>query len=162
MPVVLGLYPWFCASAQADGLQFVEETSTHFPQPNPTEYTNQLTIGDIDGDGDFDLDVKTASTGSNNSRLDRNDGTGVFSLVTDIPSDSTCYSYDFGDIMETAISIYSASMQKLSGRPRWCLHRRRRRPSHSAGKLGVDEAGIKALEHHGIVASGGEEGIRHE
>ena len=98
MPVVLGLYPWFCASAQADGLQFVEETSTHFPQPNPTEYTNQLTIGDIDGDGDFDLDVKTASTGSNNSRLDRNDGISVFSLVTDIPSDSTCYAYDFGDI----------------------------------------------------------------
>ena len=51
IPVVLGLYPWFCASAQADGLQFVEETSTHFPQPNPMEYTNQLTIGDLDGDG---------------------------------------------------------------------------------------------------------------
>ena len=263
-PVVLGLCPWFCASVSADGLQFVEETSTRFPQPNPTEYTNQATIGDIDGDGDldiifanggnfssqgpistqrvyinngsgvftdesaerlgfsgwcrgvelgdidddgdldmifaqdfnklphlfanngsgfftdvtatqlpnitlsssraqfgdvdndgdldiyitsgssnrfgcgqyrlylndgdgfftdetathlpignvcnnmdcifgdidgdFDLDVKTAGTGSNNSRLYRNDGTGVFTLVTDIPSDNSCYSYDFGDI----------------------------------------------------------------
>ena len=30
--------------------------------------------------------------------LYRNDGTGVFSLVTTIPGDSSCYSYDFGDI----------------------------------------------------------------
>ena len=263
-PVVLGLCPWLCTATLAEGIQFVDETSTRFPQPNPTEYTNQLTIGDIDGDddldiifanggnfssqgpiqtqrvyindgtgvftdesaarlnfagwcrgvelgdidndgdldlifaqdfdklphlftndgagfftdvtatqlpnntlsssraqfgdvdndgdldiyitsgstnrfgcgqyrlylndgagfftdetathlpigdvcanmdcifgdidGDFDLDVKTASTGSNNSRLYRNDGTGVFSLITDIPTDSTCYSYDFGDI----------------------------------------------------------------
>ena len=263
-PVVLGLCPWLCASASADGLQFVEETATRFPQPNPTEYTSQATIGDIDGDGDldiifangrgyasqgtietqrvyinngsgvftdesasrlgfsgwcrgvelgdidddgdldliftqdfnklphlfanngsgfftdvtaaqlpnitlsssraqfgdvdndgdldiyitsggsnrfscgqyrlylndgdgfftdetvghlpigdvcnnmdcifgdidgdFDLDVKTASTGNNNSRLYRNDGTGVFTLVAGVPSDSSCYSYDFGDI----------------------------------------------------------------
>ena len=262
--VVLGLCPWFCEGALADGIQFVEDTTARFPQPNPTEYTNQATIGDIDGDndldiifanggnfsaqgpiltqrvyindgtgvftdesasrlgfsgwcrgvelgdidddgdldlifaqdfnklphlftndgngfftdvtatqlpnitlsssraqfgdvdndgdqdiyitsgssnrfgcgqyrlylndgggfftdetvghlpignvcnnmdcifgdidGDFDLDVKTAGTGTNNSRLYRNDGTGVFTLVTDIPPDSSCYSYDFGDI----------------------------------------------------------------
>ena len=28
--------------------QFVEETSTRFPSPNPSEFTNQLTIGDLD------------------------------------------------------------------------------------------------------------------
>ncbi len=53
-------------------------------------------FGDIDGD--FDLDIKTASTGNNNSRLYRNDGSGVFSLVTAVPPDQNCYSYDFGDI----------------------------------------------------------------
>ncbi len=53
-------------------------------------------FGDIDGD--FDLDVKTASTGNNNSRLYINDGTGVFTLDNTVPNDSSCYSYDFGDI----------------------------------------------------------------
>ncbi len=51
IPIVLSLGPWLCSTIQAGGVQFVDETSTRFPQTNPTEYTNQLTIGDIDGDG---------------------------------------------------------------------------------------------------------------
>ncbi|MEE8153828.1 MAG: FG-GAP-like repeat-containing protein [Phycisphaerales bacterium] len=74
---------------------FTDETVGHLPIGNVCSNMDCI-FGDIDGD--FDLDVKTASTGGNNSRLYRNDGTGVFSLVTDIPPDSTCYSYDFGDI----------------------------------------------------------------
>src|SRR5262245_14956920 len=35
--------------------QFVQETSTRFPIPNPAEWTNQLTIGDLDNDGDLDI-----------------------------------------------------------------------------------------------------------
>ncbi len=74
---------------------FTDVTSTHLPIGAVCSNMDCI-FGDIDGD--FDLDVKTASTGSNNSRLYRNDGTGVFSLVTTIPGDSSCYSYDFGDI----------------------------------------------------------------
>ncbi len=33
MPVVFGLCPWLCAAAHAEGIQFVDETSTRFPQP---------------------------------------------------------------------------------------------------------------------------------
>ena len=51
IPIVLSLGPWLCSTIQAGGVQFVDETSTRFPQTNPTEYTNQLTIGDLDGDG---------------------------------------------------------------------------------------------------------------
>ena len=41
--------------SSAWGQQIVEETSTRFPSPNPAEYTNQLTIGDLDGDTDLDI-----------------------------------------------------------------------------------------------------------
>lgn len=74
---------------------FTDVTATHLPIGAVCSNMDCI-FGDIDGD--FDLDVKTASTGSNNSRLYRNDGTGVFSLVTTIPGDSSCYSYDFGDM----------------------------------------------------------------
>ena len=41
--------------SSAWGQQILEETSTRFPIPNPAEYTNQLTIGDLDGDTDLDI-----------------------------------------------------------------------------------------------------------
>lgn len=53
-------------------------------------------FGDIDGD--FDIDIRTASTGVNQSRLYRNNGAGVFTTVAGVPADNNAYSYDFGDI----------------------------------------------------------------
>ena len=56
-----------------------------------------VTLGDIDGD--FDIDVRAGATGNNNSALFVNDGTGFLERVLGtIPNDSSCYSYDFGDI----------------------------------------------------------------
>ncbi|MCP3904911.1 MAG: VCBS repeat-containing protein, partial [Planctomycetes bacterium] len=67
------------ASAQ----QFREETPTRFPSPNPEEWTNQVSVGDIDGDGD--LDVLFANGGNFSSagpnllqRIYINLGTGFF------------------------------------------------------------------------------------
>src|SRR5438477_204406 len=55
-----------------------------------------IIFGDIDGD--FDLDLRIASRGSNGSKLWRNNGMGVFTNVTVSVADQTCYSYDFGDM----------------------------------------------------------------
>ena len=74
---------------------FTDETSSRHPIGDVCQNMDCI-FGDIDND--FDLDIRTGSTGSNNSRLYGNDGTGVFTLLTTIPADSTCYSYDFGDI----------------------------------------------------------------
>ncbi|MFQ5501973.1 MAG: FG-GAP repeat domain-containing protein [Phycisphaerae bacterium] len=74
---------------------YTDETAARHPIENICENMDCI-FGDIDRD--LDLDVKTSGTGNNNSRLYENDGTGVFSLLTTIPSDTTCYSYDFGDI----------------------------------------------------------------
>ncbi len=78
-----------------NGLGFyTDATATNFPAGAVCNNMDCI-FGDIDGD--FDIDIRTASTGSNNSRLYRNDGTGVFQTIAS-PSDSSCYSYDFGDI----------------------------------------------------------------
>jgi hypothetical protein len=73
---------------------FTDETALRHPLGNVCENMDCI-FGDMDKD--LDLDIKTASTGTNNSRTYRNDGTGIFALVA-LPPDSTCYSYDFGDI----------------------------------------------------------------
>jgi hypothetical protein len=73
---------------------YSDATSTHIPTDDGCNNMDCI-FGDIDGD--FDLDIRTASTGNDNSRLYVNDGTGVFSLAA-TPPDSSCYSYDFGDI----------------------------------------------------------------
>ena len=79
-----------------DGAGFyTDETLTRHPIGNVCSNTDCI-FADIDND--FDLDVKTASTGNNNSRLYRNDGTGVFTLDATVPADANCYSYDFCDI----------------------------------------------------------------
>jgi hypothetical protein len=80
-----------------DGDCFYDDaTNTNFPLGNVCNNMDAI-FGDIDGD--FDLDIRTAGTGTNNSRLYINDGNGVYTLdSTSIPADSTCYSYDFGDI----------------------------------------------------------------
>ena len=73
---------------------FTDVTATNFPAGNVCNNMDCI-FGDIDND--FDIDIRTASTGNNNSRLYKNNGAGVFTQVSS-PSDSTCYSYDFGDI----------------------------------------------------------------
>jgi hypothetical protein len=45
------LLPLGPATAQ----QFVDATAARFPNPGPEEWTNQSSIGDIDGDGDLDI-----------------------------------------------------------------------------------------------------------
>ncbi len=72
------------ASAQP---QFVDQTSTRFPTPPPQEYTNQVAIHDVDGDGD--LDVVFANGGGYTSaqppqvlRVYINSGAGVFTDET--------------------------------------------------------------------------------
>ncbi len=74
---------------------FTDQTALFHPLVNFNEPMD-VTLGDIDGD--FDIDVRLAGTGNNNSRLLRNDGTGVLSIIGGVPNDSSCYSYDFGDI----------------------------------------------------------------
>jgi hypothetical protein len=79
-----------------DGLgTFTDETAARHPIEDVCENMDCI-FGDIDND--FDLDVRTGSTGGGNSRLYVNDGGGVFSLSSAIPSDNSAYSYDFGDI----------------------------------------------------------------
>jgi hypothetical protein len=79
-----------------DGLgAFTDETAARHPIEDVCNNMDCL-FGDIDND--FDLDVRTGSTGSGNSRLYVNDGAGIFSLSTSIPADNNAYSYDFGDI----------------------------------------------------------------
>ncbi len=74
---------------------YTDATATNFPIELVCNNMDAI-FGDIDGD--FDLDIRTSSTGTNNSRLYINDGTGVFTVDNTVPADSTCYSYDFGDI----------------------------------------------------------------
>lgn len=74
---------------------FTDETTGRHPIVNNCEPMDCI-FGDIDGD--FDLDVRTAGRGTNNSRLYRNNGLGFFTTVSGVPGDSTCYSYDFGDL----------------------------------------------------------------
>jgi hypothetical protein len=73
---------------------YVDATTTAVPQAAVCNNMDCI-FGDIDND--FDIDIRTSSTGTANSRLYVNDGTGTFTFG-DIPDDSSCYSYDFGDI----------------------------------------------------------------
>ena len=74
---------------------YSDQTAALHPIGNLCEPMD-VSLGDIDGD--FDIDIRTASTGNNQSRLLSNDGTGMLTNVSGVPADNTCYSYDFGDI----------------------------------------------------------------
>ncbi len=74
---------------------FADETALRHPIEEVCENMDAI-FGDIDGD--YDLDVRTASTGTANSRLYVNDGAGFFSTSSGAPADDSAYSYDFGDI----------------------------------------------------------------
>jgi len=73
---------------------FTDETAARMPVQNTSEPQDCI-FGDIDGD--FDLDLRIGSTASNNGRIYKNNGAGVFSIATS-PSDNNTYSYDFGDM----------------------------------------------------------------
>lgn len=75
---------------------FTDETASRHPLGNVCEPQDAI-FGDYDGD--FDLDIRTGSTASDQSKLYRNNGAGIFSDASNlVPADSNCYSYDFGDI----------------------------------------------------------------
>lgn len=75
---------------------YTDETALRHPTVNGCAPQDAI-FGDIDSD--FDLDVRVGSTSSNQSKLYINNGTGVYSNASaGVPSDSSCYSYDFGDI----------------------------------------------------------------
>jgi hypothetical protein len=77
-----------CASAGPLAAQrFEDQTAARFPSPAPAEFTNQLTIVDIDGDLDLDLvfanggNFSTAGT-PQAQRIYVNDGSGTFTDET--------------------------------------------------------------------------------
>jgi plastocyanin len=74
---------------------YSDVTLANTPAQNVTEPIDCI-FGDVDGD--FDLDLRIASTATNQSKLYRNNGAGIFTNVAGLPSDNNCWSYDFGDI----------------------------------------------------------------
>lgn len=75
---------------------FTDETNERHPLGNVCEPMDVLFV---DINDDFSLDVRTASTGNNDSKLYRNNGEGFFTDQSGaFPSDSNSYSYDAGDI----------------------------------------------------------------
>ncbi|HWB20633.1 MAG TPA: FG-GAP-like repeat-containing protein [Phycisphaerales bacterium] len=73
---------------------FTDETATRHPSGTVSQPMDVI-FGDIDGD--LDLDLRICSRNSQ-SKLYRNNGAGVYTNIAGVPSDASCYSYDFGDI----------------------------------------------------------------
>jgi len=74
---------------------FADETVARHPAGTVCEPMDVLFV---DVDNDLDLDIRTGNRGTNNSKLYRNSGAGVFTVITGLPGDSNCYSYDAGDM----------------------------------------------------------------
>lgn len=93
----------FIAHAAAGQIVFQDQTSTRFPVQS--EYTNQLSICDIDGDGDLDIVFANGQGYSSlgtllKPRVYVNDGTGIFSDQTDtrVAGITGCFrGVEFGD-----------------------------------------------------------------
>lgn len=70
-------------SSAVCGQQFVHETTSRFPQPDPQDYSSQVAIADIDGDGDLDITFANGRGFASPSlqepvRILVNDGLGFF------------------------------------------------------------------------------------
>lgn len=85
-------------------IQFVDQTTTRFPVQ--AEYTNQIAVADIDGDGDFDICFANGQGYSSlgtllKPRIYINNGAGVFTDQTDtrVAGITGCFrSAEFGDV----------------------------------------------------------------
>ena len=96
--------PLGIALAAQGQIQFVDQTATRFPVQ--AEYTNQIAVADIDGDGDLDICFANGQGYSSlgtllKPRIYINDGTGIFSDQTDVrvAGITGCFrSAEFGDI----------------------------------------------------------------
>ena len=99
--ILIGCVFSYSAAAQ----QFTEQSSTRFPAPALSEYSNQITVGDIDNDGDLDL---IFANGGNfftqgppqMQRVFVNDGTGNFTdeSMTRLNFIGLCRGTEMGDI----------------------------------------------------------------
>ncbi len=86
--------------------QFVEDTSARLPAASPLEYSEQVDLADIDGDGDLDILFANGRGFASpqlqeENRLYINNGDGVFTDETDARmADVTGYTRDveFGDL----------------------------------------------------------------
>jgi len=94
-----------CGAAQAAyAQQFVQQTSSRFP--TQSEYTNQLSFCDVDGDGDLDIAWANGQGYSSlgallKPRLFINDGSGRFTDATDtnVAGITGCFrGVEFGDV----------------------------------------------------------------
>ncbi|MFN0057200.1 MAG: FG-GAP-like repeat-containing protein [Planctomycetota bacterium] len=76
------------AFAPVSAQQFVDQTMSRFPQPDPLEYSSQAAIADIDNDGDLDIAFANGRGFSTALTMQRvrvliNDGAGFFDDETD-------------------------------------------------------------------------------
>ena len=92
-------------SSFASAQQFSEESASRFPNPTLSEYTNQITLGDIDSDGDIDIILANGgnffSQGAPQmQRVLINDGTGNFTdeSMTRLNYSGTVRGIEMGDI----------------------------------------------------------------
>ncbi|MCX5652490.1 MAG: FG-GAP-like repeat-containing protein [Planctomycetota bacterium] len=76
---------------------FTDAPTAQFPTAALAEQMDCV-FGDVDNDLDLDLHVGTRATGANSSQLWINNGAGAFAKLNPFVTDTTAYSYDFGDI----------------------------------------------------------------
>ena len=70
-------------------VQYADQTTTRFPQPNLLEYTNQASVCDLDNDGDLDIVWANGQGFSSQGvalklRVFINDGTGIYTDESDL------------------------------------------------------------------------------
>lgn len=76
---------------------FTDATAGRLPVGNVAQQMDVI-FGDVDADFDLDVFIVTRASTPNQSRLWKNDGTGVFTFQAGFPNDTTAYAMDLGDI----------------------------------------------------------------